>query len=92
MEKDFDRWNEQKKAVDRTRFTPFVHMREVWWCSLGVNIGAEENGNDEFDHHELRNVRRKLDRVKRAIVPRRAEYFKFVRISDVAEGIEWFVF
>jgi mRNA interferase MazF len=47
MHKDFDRWNEKKKNIDRWTFTQFVH-REVWWCSLGVNIGREENGNDEF--------------------------------------------
>jgi hypothetical protein len=25
-------------------------MREVWWCSLGVNVGteAEENDNETF--------------------------------------------
>jgi len=48
MAKDFDRWNEAKRKIDRSHFTEFVHTREVWWCSLGVNVGTEENGNEEF--------------------------------------------
>ena len=48
MQKDFDRWNEAKKEIDRTSFRPLVHIREVWWCSLGVNVGREEDGNEEF--------------------------------------------
>ena len=48
MLKDFDRWNEAKKEIDRSTFRQLVHIREVWWCSLGVNIGREEDGNAEF--------------------------------------------
>jgi hypothetical protein len=29
MEKDFDRWNGEKKKIDRTTFADFVHMREA---------------------------------------------------------------
>lgn len=42
--KDFDRWNEIKKKTDSSKFTDFVHTREVWWCSLGLNIGYEQDG------------------------------------------------
>ena len=48
MQKDFDRWNEAKKKIERSTFTNYVHIREVWWCSLGVNIGREEDGNEDF--------------------------------------------
>jgi len=48
MQKDFDRWNVAKKQIDGSAFTQLVHIREVWWCSLGVNVGREENGNEEF--------------------------------------------
>ncbi|MEN9524477.1 MAG: hypothetical protein RL536_546 [Candidatus Parcubacteria bacterium] len=44
MYKDFDRWNEDKKKIhDKTRET-FYHEREIWWCSLGLNIGFEQDG------------------------------------------------
>lgn len=48
MAKDFDRWNEAKKDIEQVTFDKFVHAREVWWCSLGVNIGREEDGNADF--------------------------------------------
>ena len=29
---------------------PFFHAREIWWCSLGVNVGFEQDGSgDEYD-------------------------------------------
>jgi len=31
-------WNEAKKKIDQSHFTEFVHMREVWWCSLDDGI------------------------------------------------------
>jgi len=51
QEKDFDRWNEVKKHLD-SKAGPMnlVNKGEVWWCSLGVNIGHEQNGKrDLFD-------------------------------------------
>ncbi len=45
MEKDFDSWNEKKKELHNRADVPFFHEREIWWCSLGVNIGFEQNGS-----------------------------------------------
>ena len=50
MEKDFDRWNKKKKQVDKESFVDFYHEREMWWCSLGMNIGFEQDGTGKnFD-------------------------------------------
>ncbi len=50
MEKDFDGWNEVKKKTNDTEFIDFVHAREVWWCSLGINVGHEQDGkHDTFE-------------------------------------------
>jgi mRNA interferase MazF len=43
-EKNFDLWNENKKKIHTQAENKFYHAREVWWCSLGVNIGFEEDG------------------------------------------------
>ena len=48
MEKDFDAWNAKKKAIDSGLPQIFCHSREVWWCSLGLNIGFEQNGTGEY--------------------------------------------
>ncbi len=44
MLKDFDSWNEKKKVVHAKGDAPFFHEREVWWCSLGINVGSEQDG------------------------------------------------
>jgi mRNA interferase MazF len=47
MEKAFDAWNEKKKVIDKYAQPRFCYPREVWWCSLGVNVGFEEDGKGE---------------------------------------------
>lgn len=44
MKKDFHRWNRNKIWIDRNKKRPFFKEREVWWITLGENIGSEENG------------------------------------------------
>jgi len=42
--KDFDTWNENKKVIHTTNENKLYHEREIWWCSLGVNVGFEQDG------------------------------------------------
>ena len=45
--KDFDTWNEIKKKYDgknRLLRPAYMKEREIWWLSLGLNIGDEEDG------------------------------------------------
>lgn len=46
MVKDFDTWNTIKKKVDEKKIEKslFFLPREIWWCSLGQNIGVESDG------------------------------------------------
>ncbi len=56
LRKDFDTWNVTKKTVDEKVINEdfFFHEREVWWCSLGLNIGVESDGkNDNFERPVL---------------------------------------
>lgn len=45
MEKDFDQWNVLKKRLEGRRDV-FCNTREVWWCSIGANVGAEASGKN----------------------------------------------
>ncbi|MCX6736186.1 MAG: type II toxin-antitoxin system PemK/MazF family toxin [Candidatus Parcubacteria bacterium] len=47
MEKDFDGWNKTKKQIETLPVSKFVHPRDIWWCMLGINIGAESDGKNE---------------------------------------------
>ncbi len=45
--KDFDSWNVLKKKINRTRNKPpFYSEREIWWVTMGVNVGYEEDGKN----------------------------------------------
>ena len=47
MEKDFDRWSKKKQILDSREVSFGVYVGEIWWCSLGVNIGTEIDGKNE---------------------------------------------
>lgn len=49
MKKDFEKWNNKKEILHKEKERPFFHEGEIWFCSLGVNIGFEQDGvNDDF--------------------------------------------
>ena len=89
MQKDFDVWNVAKQklhASDHTRHF-YVHEREIWWCSLGVNIGDEEDGkNDLFERPVL--VIKKFNRNIVLIVPLKTKVksnkYQFAFMYDTA--------
>ena len=47
MEKNFIQWNDKKIQIHENELGKLYHAREVWWCSLGVNIGFEQDGSGE---------------------------------------------
>ena len=58
MQKDFDGWNNLKKKIDDKNSNElkniFCREREIWFCSIGLNIGSEQNGrNESFERHVL---------------------------------------
>ena len=44
--KNFDVWNNKKKIIHNQPAGPFCHERELWWCTLGLNIGFEQDGSN----------------------------------------------
>jgi len=47
MQKDFDKWNLQKKQLDIRDDRFFFKEGEVWWCAVGLNIGSESCGKGD---------------------------------------------
>lgn len=45
---DFDTWNLLKQDINSRSTPPFFHERELWWCTLGKNIGFEQDGSGEL--------------------------------------------
>ena len=48
MSKKFDEWNEVKQKVEKKEKTSITKEREVYWASIGENIGFEQNGKSEL--------------------------------------------
>ncbi len=49
MQKGFDIWNFEKKKLESSGHEELVfHEREIWWCSIGINLGDEQDGKNEF--------------------------------------------
>ena len=49
MSKDFNHWNNIKQQLDSIKEPPLFKEREIWWCSIGINVGFEILGkNDEL--------------------------------------------
>ena len=46
--KDYTKWHRQKTTIEHNDTKRvFFHEREVWWCSIGSNIGFEQDGRGE---------------------------------------------
>ncbi len=48
MTKDFQKWHNKKEAVHNDRPRLFFHEREIWFAFLGVNVGFEQDGGEQF--------------------------------------------
>jgi mRNA interferase MazF len=48
MNKDYVRWHAEKARINSSKGAALFHEREVWWCSLGANVGYEQDGGKDF--------------------------------------------
>ena len=68
MLKDYSQWHQLKTRIEHDHPSPLFREREIWWCSLGSNIGIEEDGkHDRFERPVL--VVRKFNREMLWILP-----------------------
>lgn len=50
MSKDYTLWHAKKAEIEARGRVPQFSERDIWWCSLGLNVGYEEDGkNDDFE-------------------------------------------
>lgn len=47
MKKDFQQWHYKKSDLDENKVRLHFHERDVWFTSVGVNIGFEQDGKSE---------------------------------------------
>ncbi len=47
MIKNFGEWHSQKSNLQENKNRPFFHEREMWFSSIGLNLGFEQDGKGE---------------------------------------------
>lgn len=57
-EKNFDEWNEFKKALNDTKILHVVHDGEIWFCSIGINVGHEQDGKHGYFERPVLIIRK----------------------------------
>ncbi|MBP9864240.1 type II toxin-antitoxin system PemK/MazF family toxin [Patescibacteria group bacterium] len=53
MEKDFFGWHTKKAQIESSYHSPYFYEREIWWCSIGLNVGTEEDGKRDQFHRPV---------------------------------------
>lgn len=56
--KDFDGWHPIKTKIELDGKTPTIRQREIWWGSIGVNIGVEQDGKNRLYERPVLVVRK----------------------------------
>lgn len=57
--KDFEDWGKLKETLHfQNRSLKIFDEREIWWCSIGQNIGFEENGKNRSYERPVLVLRR----------------------------------
>lgn len=46
--KDFKSWFKEKIQLEETPSLAEFREREIWWCSIGINLGDEQDGKNEL--------------------------------------------
>ncbi len=45
--KNYEKWHLVKSKIESLEKSELFREREIWWCSLGENIGFEQDGKNE---------------------------------------------
>lgn len=57
-EKNFDEWNSLKKKLNSEGSIKNFREGDVWFCSIGNNVGHEQNGKNTFFERPVLIVRK----------------------------------
>ena len=56
--KQFNKWNELKQKLNKENTVPYFKEREIWWCSIGLNIGHEQDGKSTIASRPVLVIRK----------------------------------
>lgn len=58
MDKDFAGWHRLKVHLNGQNEFPSIRQRDIWWCSVGINIGHEVDGKSALYSRPVLIVRK----------------------------------
>ena len=69
MIKNYQKWHKLKTLINNQNIDiPYFRIQQIWWCSLGDNIGFEQDGkNSNFERPVL--ILKKFSKDVLLIVP-----------------------
>lgn len=90
MIKDYSEWHDKKSELNNNEEKrPFFHEREVWWCSLGANIGFEQDGKGDKFARPVLVLKKFNNEVFWALpVTTRTKKGKFYSSINLGDGVE----
>lgn len=63
MKKDYADWHELKRQLNKkSRKDQYFYEREIWYCSIGLNIGHEQNGKNALFERPVLIIRKFSDK------------------------------
>ncbi len=66
--KDFTQWHRRKTNIENFRDIPEYTEGDFWWCSLGLNVGHEEDGKHQYFERPVL-VLRKFNKHSCLVIP-----------------------
>ncbi|MCK4554480.1 type II toxin-antitoxin system PemK/MazF family toxin [Candidatus Parcubacteria bacterium] len=89
--KNFQDWHKLKSDLHKQKRAVYFRKKEIWWCSLGLNIGFEQDGkNNNFERPIL--VLRKFNNDILLVLPltsrnKTGKYYFQIRYNDKTYSI-----
>ncbi len=88
--KNFSEWNNEKIDINDNKQRPFFHVREVWFCTMGVNVGYEQDGRGKEFLRPIIVIRKFNNEVLWGIPlttkNKTGKYYFSFQIDDLLEG------
>lgn len=91
MIKDFTNWHKFKEKLDNRKRPPTFNEGEVWWCSVGINVGVEADGKNIYFERPILVIRKYNDEMLWALPltskMKKGKFYFALRINGMTETV-----
>ncbi|MBP7898518.1 MAG: type II toxin-antitoxin system PemK/MazF family toxin [Candidatus Gracilibacteria bacterium] len=91
MAKDFTNWHKFKAQLDSRKRPPTFSEGEIWWCSVGVNVGVEADGKNLYFERPILIIRKFNDEMLWALPltskMKKGRFYSTLEVNGVIETV-----